>query len=87
MPWPKGKPRGPTKGAGRKKGVPNKTTADVREAIKQAFDKAGGVNYLVKLAKDDPKTFVPLLSKIVPAEIKAEHQGAIEIVVSYVDKD
>tara|TARA_R110000772_G_scaffold67964_2_gene150549 strand:- start:116 stop:412 length:297 start_codon:yes stop_codon:yes gene_type:complete len=56
------------KTGGRKKGVPNKLTQDIRAAISEAFDRAGGVNYLVALAKDEPKTFIPLLAKIVPQE-------------------
>ena len=33
-----------------------------------AFEQAGGVEYLVRLAQEDPKTFVPLLIKTMPQE-------------------
>ena len=65
------------KGAGRPKGSPNKTTAAVKEAILQAFDKAGGVNYLVDLAKNEPKAFCNLLAKVLPLDVKAS--GEIRI--------
>ena len=53
-------------GPGRPKGVPNKATTEIRKAIVEAFDKAGGVDYLVNLAQTEPKTFIPLLAKVVP---------------------
>ena len=31
-----------------------------------AFEQVGGVDYLVRLAQEDPKTFVPLLIKTLP---------------------
>jgi len=57
------------KTGGRQKGIPNKITTDVRQAILQAFHKAGGVAYLTKVANEDPKVFCALLGKVVPAEI------------------
>jgi hypothetical protein len=44
-------------GAGRKKGSPNKLTADVKAAIMAAFDEVGGVDYLKTVATTDPRTF------------------------------
>lgn len=58
--------------AGRKPGTPNKTTKALKDAIMNAFEKVGGEDYLVRLAKDDPRTFVALLGKVLPAQIKAE---------------
>lgn len=57
---------------GRKKGTPNKNTAELKAAIMAAFDEAGGQEYLVTVARDDPKTFCTLLGKVLPAELKAE---------------
>lgn len=62
-------------GPGRKAGVPNKTTAALKDAILNAFEQAGGEAYLKKVADSDPKTFCALLGKVLPAEIKAEHVG------------
>jgi hypothetical protein len=62
--------RGPKPGApragGRKPGTPNKVTADVKDAIKAAFEEAGGTAYLLSIAKEDPRTFCALLGKLVP---------------------
>jgi len=60
------------KTGGRTKGTPNKTTAEMREAIIQAFHEAGGVDYLVRVANDDPRTFLGLLGRVLPKEVKAE---------------
>jgi len=59
-------------GAGRKKGVPNKLAANVREAVQNAFLEVGGENYLVKVAKEDPRTFCTLLGKILPTQVEAQ---------------
>ncbi len=71
------------KTGGRKKGTPNKVTQDLREAIREAFEKAGGVEYLVGLAHSDPKTFGALIGKIVPSEVRAEvdHKGGVTLTV------
>jgi hypothetical protein len=53
---------------GRKKGTPNKTTQDMKSAILEAFERAGGADYLTMLAKDEPRTFVTLLAKVLPNE-------------------
>ena len=49
-----GKP-GHAKAGGRQKGTPNKVTADLREAIMHAFDKVGGEDYLVRVARKNPQ--------------------------------
>jgi integrase len=53
---------GKRQGAGRKKGVHNKLTRNVKEAILQAFNDEGGVDYLRMVAKKDFKTFCTLLA-------------------------
>lgn len=66
---------GKVKTRGRKKGTPNKTTTALKTAIMNAFEKVGGEDYLVTVAKDDPKTFCTLLGRVLPAEMKAEVAG------------
>ena len=63
---------GKREGAGRKKGSTNKTTTEVKEAILQAFDKLGGVEYLVEVGKDNPQVFLSILAKVLPKEVVAE---------------
>lgn len=73
MPWPKGRPRPPN--SGRKKGVCNRVTADMRDQIREAFDRAGGVEYLVALSESDPRTFIAMVRAIVPRELEVEATG------------
>ena len=63
-----------TSGQGRPKGIPNKTTADVKSMILGALNKAGGEQYLLERASD-PKTataFMALVGRVLPKEIKAD---------------
>ena len=72
----KGKP-----GPGRKKGIPNKDTALIRDMIAQALESAGGVEYLVSRA-NDPRTassFLALVGKVMPVQVTGANGGAIEI--------
>lgn len=54
---------------GRQPGATNKIGRALREAIEEAFDRVGGVQYLVEVAKNDPRTFCGLLGKIIPKDI------------------
>lgn len=60
------------KTGGRQKGVPNKITTDVRNAIVQAFEMVGGAEYLQRLAISDPKAFCTLLGKTVPTVVASD---------------
>jgi predicted aldo/keto reductase-like oxidoreductase len=60
-----------TPGSGRKKGTPNKVTADLRAMIMQAFNQLGGVSYLAKVAKVKPEVFCTLLGKTLPKEVNS----------------
>ncbi len=71
-------PKG-TRWGGRAKGTPNKVNQSIREAIQMAFEQAGGVDYLVRLAQEDPKTFVPLLIKTMPPEPRVPKEGGLNI--------
>lgn len=76
-----------TPGPGRKKGVPNKITAEVKDMVRQALDKAGGIDYLVKRA-NDPKTavaFLSLVGKIVPLTLQGAGGGPIVLSLNGTD--
>ena len=64
-----GKKPGSPKTGGRTKGTPNKLTADVKGMILQALDKAGGVDYLLTQAHDNPSAFMTLVGKVLPKEM------------------
>jgi len=79
-----GKRLPPAAGKGRPKGVVNKLTASVKEAIEAAFQGAGGAEYLMRQAEENPVAFMTLLGKIIPSQVHAEltgkNGGAIETV-------
>ena len=77
---------------GRKKGTPNKTTRLLKDAILKAAEIAGNnldkkgkesglVKYLAIQANRNPKTFIPLLGKVLPLQIKSEGEGPIITVI------
>lgn len=73
-------------GAGRKEGVPNKITGDIRAMIKEALSEAGGTKYLLAQAHDNPVAFMGLIGKIIPKEVEAHISGNLSgINVSFVD--
>ena len=72
-------------GKGRVKGVPNKATAALKDAILNAFTKVGGEDYLVTVAREDPRTFCTLLGKVLPMQVTGEDGGAIQVVVKKFD--
>ena len=69
-------------GKGRPKGIPNKLTTSVKEAILEAFNRAGGADYLVGVAKDDPRTFCTLVGKVIPTEIVGSVNLTLESIVA-----
>lgn len=73
-----GKRKPPAKG-GSRKGIPNKTTAQLKEMILQALDEAGGVAYLLKQARRrNPAPFMALLGKVLPMQVTGADGGPIE---------
>lgn len=58
-----------TAGPGRPKGLQNKLTVSVKEAVENAFQELGGMSYLVHVGRTDPRTFCALLSKLLPTKL------------------
>jgi hypothetical protein len=73
-----GRPKGSPKTGGRKAGTPNRVTADLKAAVLAAFDQAGGVSYLVSLAKTNSTAFCTLLGKVLPTQITGNGGGPLE---------
>ena len=71
----------------RPKGSKNKATIKIKTALTNAFEKAGGEKYLLKVAKNDPKTFCGLLAKIVPSELHLSGTVLIDIGQAMVEAD
>lgn len=71
--------------AGRPKGVRNKLT-NLRDAVIEAFDRVGGVDYLVKLAngtQSDRAAFTSLMNKVLPTQINQQVDGGIKLELSW----
>jgi hypothetical protein len=67
-------------GAGRKPGVPNKLTADIRASILEAYNLAGGAQYLLTQSQANPQAFMALIGKVIPREIEQHVTGNITLV-------
>lgn len=74
---------GARKGAGRKKGKPNKFTGEVKGMILQALENAGGVEYLEARAKDAPAAFLTLVGKVLPLQVTGEGGGPVVVKIAY----
>ena len=68
---------------GRPKGVPNKSTQLLKDAILKAAEEAGGkeglVGYLKKQAKDNPGPFLALIGKVLPMQVTGEGGGPLVV--------
>lgn len=75
------------KTGGRKKGVPNKTTGLLKEAIMKAAELVGEdgegkgktVGYLKMLAKTEPKAFAGLLGRVLPLQIAGDPDNPVPV--------
>jgi hypothetical protein len=76
-----------TPGPGRKKGIPNKTTTQIKEAVIAALEQVGGVEYLAQQARLNPTAFMALLGRIIPVQVTGEGGGAIQVTISRGDAD
>lgn len=71
-------------GPGRPKGLQNKTTILLKDALLQAATEAGGeeglVGYLKQQAIKNPAYFMPQLGKVLPLQITGADGGPVLIV-------
>lgn len=68
-------------GAGRKKGVPNRLTGELKDMILGALEDAGGREYLQKRATENPVAFLSLLGRVLPLQVSGEGGGAVRVIV------
>src|SRR3954465_12928043 len=72
----------PPRSPGRPKGIPNKTTALLKDAILKAAEKAGGkeglIGYPEKQPQDNPGPFLSLLGKVLPMQVTGADGGPIQ---------
>ena len=76
----------PGPGPGRPKGVPNRTTALLKDAILQAAEAVGAdkqgldglKGYCTYLATEEPKAFAQLLGKVLPTQVTGEDGGPVQ---------
>ena len=67
-----GRKPGSPKTGGRKRGTPNKVTADVKAMVLDALDQAGGVSYLLTQAQSNPNAFLTLVGKVLPMTVAGD---------------
>lgn len=88
-PAPVKRKRGAPKGfkpPGRKKGVPNKTTKAVKEALVRTYVNIGGNRALAKWARENPTEFYKIWAKLLPSEINANVNGDIDTQITVVQR-
>ena len=75
--------RAGNRGMGRKKGVPNRTTAALKDMILTALDQAdpqGGVEYLKGQARDNPTAFLTLVGKVLPMTVAGDPNAPLKTI-------
>ena len=78
--------RGRRKTGGRRRGIPNRNTRVLREAVLLAAAAAGsekGRNglflYLKKVAKKQPAIFMPVLARLLPLQVESQQTSKTEV--------
>jgi hypothetical protein len=68
---------------GSRKGRPNKVTGDVKSMVLEALKHAGGAEYLLMQAYDNPKAFLALVSRVLPLQVTGPDGGPVVASVVY----
>ena len=77
---------GPRNGAGRKPGVPNKLSGDLKSMILDALGREGGIEYLREVAQEDRKAFCALLSRVLPMTVVGDKENPVELKITWETK-
>ncbi|MEA5114982.1 MAG: hypothetical protein VB050_13240 [Geobacteraceae bacterium] len=72
------------KSGGRQAGTPNKTTANIKAVLEEAFERLGGVDFLHTWASENPGEFLKIWSKLIPRDtvVEATHHMTLEELVA-----
>jgi len=73
-------PKGHKPPGGSRKGSPNRITKALKEMILGALDDAGGQQYLVTQARDNPAAFLTLLGKVLPTTLAGDKENPLQTV-------
>ena len=76
---------GRREGAGRKPGVPNKLSADIKGMVLGALQDVGGRDYLAARALDQPVAFMGLVGKVLPLQLTGENGAPIAVDFRWAD--
>lgn len=60
---------------GSRKGKPNKATKELKDMILGALSDAGGQDYLMRQANENPSAFLSLIAKVLPKEATHTIEG------------
>lgn len=63
---------------GRQKGTPNKVTKALKDMILGALDDAGGQDYLMRQASENPAAFLTLIGKVLPMQVEANVAATVK---------
>jgi hypothetical protein len=74
-------------GKGRPKGASNKVTAQLKDMILTALDKAGGIDYLTEQAQENPTAFMTLVGKVLPLTIAGDKDNPLRAMVQAAPHD
>lgn len=71
--------KGQPKSGGRKKGVLNHNTTELKDMILQALNLEDGIEYLRQQAREEPKSFMLLLGRVLPLQVNGKVEGSMTI--------
>jgi hypothetical protein len=77
---PKVGPNRGNAGKGRPKGSVNKATKALKEMILGALDRAGGEDYLLRQADENPTAFMTLIGKVLPQDVNANVAATVQTI-------